>query len=772
MTAPVFFMVAGEPSGDLLGARLIAALKEQTGGAARFTGVGGERMVAEGLETIFPQSELAHVGLVEVLRHIPKLLRRIRQTADAVIKAQPAALITIDAPDFSFRVAKRVKARQQGHGFPLIHYVAPTVWAWRPGRARKIAGFLDHLLAVLPFEPPYFRHEGLGCTFVGHSIVEGGMEKGDAARFRATHAVSPGRTILVVLPGSRRSEITRMGPVFAETLSVLQKRHPDLLCVVPTLEQVAGQVRRAVEDWPVETIVVQGDEAKYDAFKAATAALACSGTVALELALAKLPAAITYRINPLTAFFIRRVIKVRFANLVNIMHGHEAVPEFIQEKCKPEKIAAALDTLLAEQAARQEQIAELDAVAAWLGQGENPPSARAARAVLDVVARHGVPPLAVMQVIPSLATGGAEQACVDINAALVAEGARSIVVSSGGKLVGAIEQAGGVHITLPVDSKNPLRILANAFALARFARRHDVGIIHARSRAPAWSAKMAARLAGRRFITTFHAAYKFSTPIKRFYNKVMAEGEAVIAISHMIARHIRSHYMAAHGRIVTITRGIDLDIFDPMHISATRVQAMRGGWGVADDKKIILMPARISRIKGHAVLIEAMEILKGEGKHSDAVAVMVGDDQGRRDYRDELENIIARKELGKQAVLAGHCDDIAAAYAAAELVVMPSIVPEGFGRVPVEAQAMGKPVIATDLGAVQETVVAGETGWLFPPHDARALALAIDHVLSLPRETKEQTAARAIAHVRAHYDKKKMCAATLDVYRKLAVNGS
>ena len=380
MTAPVIFLIAGEPSGDLLGAHLIGALRRLGPPGLRFVGIGGPRMIEAGLEPFFPMHELAHMGLAELLHHIPHILRRIRQTVAEIQHVRPAALVTIDAPDFSFRVAKQLK----GKGIPLIHYVAPTVWAWRPKRAQKIAGFLDHLLALLPFEPPYFTKVGLPCTFVGHPIIESRAGSGDAARFRSQNGLDASTPLLAVLLGSRNGELRRLAPIFGDTVARLRARHPELVCVVPTLPALADRVRSLTQDWHGRVIVVGTDQEKYDAFAAARAALACSGTIALELALARLPAVIAYRISAVTAFLYRRLIKIRFANLVNIMHDRLVVPELIQENCTAEQLAAACDQLLADPAARAAQIAGLTQTAQWLGEGDTPPSARAAQTVLKV----------------------------------------------------------------------------------------------------------------------------------------------------------------------------------------------------------------------------------------------------------------------------------------------------------------------------------------------------------------------------------------------------
>ncbi len=375
------FLVAGEPSGDVLGARLMRALKEETGGEVAFAGVGGPLMAAEGLDSLFPMSDLSVMGLAEVLPRIPRLLRRLAQTAAAARRLSPDAVVTIDAPDFSFRLAKKLK----GAAFPLIHYVAPTVWAWRPGRARKIARLLDHLLALLPFEPPYFTREGLACDFVGHPVIESGADRGDGAAFRRAHGIDPEAPLVCVLPGSRRGETSRLLPVFSETLRQLAAANPSLQVVVPAAQSVAGDVAAAATNWPVPALVVLGESERYAAFAAADVALAASGTVALELALAETPAVIAYRVSPLTAWIGRRLIRVPFANLVNIVLDREVVPEFLQERCRPDLLALALRDLLSDPDARQRQTDESRQAIAQLGGEGPPPSRRAARAVLSVI---------------------------------------------------------------------------------------------------------------------------------------------------------------------------------------------------------------------------------------------------------------------------------------------------------------------------------------------------------------------------------------------------
>jgi lipid-A-disaccharide synthase len=380
--APLIFLVAGEPSGDALGASLMAALKERTGGVVRFAGVGGEGMASQGLDSLFPMADLSVMGVAEVLPRLPRILRRLSETAREARRLRPAAVVTIDSPDFCFRLAKRLR----GAGIPLIHYVAPSVWAWRPGRARKIAAFLDHLLALLPFEPPYFEREGLACTFVGHPVVESGVDLGDGRRFRERHGITADAPLICVLPGSRRSETSRLLPIFAQAVAGLRATRPDLAAVVPVIGAVADEVARATADWPVPTTVVHGRADKIDAFAAANVALAASGTVALELAMAETPTVIAYRVSPISAWLARRLVRVSYANLVNLVLDRPAVPELLQEDCRPERLTVALDALLADETAKRAQVEAGREALARLGRGGPSPGDRAAAAVLDVIA--------------------------------------------------------------------------------------------------------------------------------------------------------------------------------------------------------------------------------------------------------------------------------------------------------------------------------------------------------------------------------------------------
>ncbi len=382
---PLIFLIAGEPSGDQLGGGLMAALTHETGGKICYAGIGGPQMTGQGLESLFPIDELSVMGIVEVLPHALSIYRRMRQTLAAIRAVRPAALVTIDSPSFTLEVSQRLK----GEGIPLIHYVAPSVWAWKPWRARRMAGYLDHLLALLPFEPPYFERHGLATTFVGHPAVESFDARTGGGGFRAGLGVPETAPLLCVLPGSRRGEVRRLLPVFGQTLAQLRQHHPDLHIVVPTVEGVAEQVRQAVHRWPVSAKLVTGGDEKYQAFAAADVALAASGTVAVELAVASLPAVVAYRLNPITEFLAARLISVDFVSLPNLVLNREAMPEFLQRDCTPGKLAAALDRLLSDPEARRAQVNDYRSVIELLGYGGAAPSYRAARTILKLIGTGG-----------------------------------------------------------------------------------------------------------------------------------------------------------------------------------------------------------------------------------------------------------------------------------------------------------------------------------------------------------------------------------------------
>ncbi|QJE74346.1 glycosyltransferase family 4 protein [Aerophototrophica crusticola] len=369
----------------------------------------------------------------------------------------------------------------------------------------------------------------------------------------------------------------------------------------------------------------------------------------------------------------------------------------------------------------------------------------------------------VMQVIPSLVTGGAERGCVDIAAAVQRAGGRAIVVSSGGPMARELERYGARHVTLPVDSKSPLVIRRNAKRLAALAKAEGVDIIHARSRAPAWSCLWAAEALGIPFVTTFHAPYNFKNGLKRWYNSVMSRGDRVIAVSRYVYDHVAANYGVGPDRLRLVHRGVDVDLLTPEKVTQGRMAALVREWRIPEHQRIVMLPGRLTRWKGQGVLIEAISKLG----RKDVRAVLVGGDQGRSDYRAELEGRIRALGLEGQVTIAGHCNDMAAAYMLADVVVSASTEPEAFGRIIVEAQAMGRPVIVTDLGAVRETVVAGETGLVVPPGDAGALADAIREVLDLDPLTRKAVGLDGMRHVRAHFTKEGMCAATLGIYAEL-----
>ena len=363
-----FFLIAGEPSGDRLGAALMAGLKALHPDV-RFSGVAGPLMQAEGMDSLFAMQELSVIGLLEVLPKYVQLKRRIRQTAEAALAAQPDAVITIDSPDFCLRVAGLVKAARPG--LRTIHYVAPSVWAWRPGRAAKMARVIDHVLTLLPFEPPLMTQAGMTAEFVGHPVVAEPL--GDAFAM-------PGQgPLLLALPGSRKSEVTRLAPVFGAVVARMAQSHPDLRVALPTLDAVADLVRALTADWPVVPEIITDRERKADAFAAADVALAASGTVSLELAANRCPMVVAYKMNPLTFWLMQQAALVDTVTLVNLVSQTRVVPEFLGPDCRPDRIAEALEAVLAAPGA---QDAAMTLTMERLGWGGDAPGLRAARSVL------------------------------------------------------------------------------------------------------------------------------------------------------------------------------------------------------------------------------------------------------------------------------------------------------------------------------------------------------------------------------------------------------
>ncbi len=377
------FVIAGEASGDKLGAALMAGLKGLT--EVEFQGVGGPLMQEEGLSSLFPMDELSVMGIAEILPKYRHLMRRINQTAEAVIAAQPDVLITIDSPDFSLRVARRVKAASD---IRTVHYVAPTVWAWRAGRAEKMAKVIDHVLALFPFEPPYMEAAGMDCDFVGHPVVAERVASAEEAEAFRTEQGLGGAPLLLVLPGSRRGEVSRLAPVFGEALRGIVAERPDIRPVIPTTGNVTDLVREAVAGWPVQPLVLDPrgmdpedyKRLKAAAFAAADAALAASGTVSLELAASDTPMVIAYDMSLISRIIISRMLKVDTVTLVNLVSDTRAVPEFVGRDCQPGPIAEAVLKLLDDPG---DQRAAMAVTMERLGKGGEAPGLRAAKAVLQ-----------------------------------------------------------------------------------------------------------------------------------------------------------------------------------------------------------------------------------------------------------------------------------------------------------------------------------------------------------------------------------------------------
>ncbi|MDX2157358.1 MAG: glycosyltransferase family 4 protein [Hyphomicrobiaceae bacterium] len=380
----------------------------------------------------------------------------------------------------------------------------------------------------------------------------------------------------------------------------------------------------------------------------------------------------------------------------------------------------------------------------------------------------------ILQIVPRLDTGGAELSALEINEALVAAGGRSLVLTEGGRMADRVPAAGGELIEFPAGTKNPVRMLLNARALGRLMASEGVDLVHARSRAPAWSTLIAARRSGTPFVTTYHGAYGERDPLKRLYNSVMARADIVIANSRYTADLVRSRYGTPESTIRVIHRGVDMARFDPAAICAGRIARLRAGWGIAADAPVILQAARLTAWKGQRVLIEAVGQLAASGRLGEARVVLAGDDQGRHGYARELAELATRLGIDDRVLLAGHVDDIAAAFAVAQVAVVASTEPEAFGRAAAEAQALACPVIATDIGAPPETVRAmarvgpdAATGWLVPPGDASALAGAIGAALALSPSERSAMGARARSHIATRFTLSAMRRSTLAVYDQL-----
>jgi lipid-A-disaccharide synthase len=378
------FLIATEESGDRLGAHLMKVLRQRLGGAVRFEGVGGQSMAREGLTSLFPIEELSIIGLAAVLKQLPKVLRLIRETVGAVMRAHPDILVIIDSPDFTHRVARRVRARDPA--IPIIDYVSPSVWAWRPGRARAMRAYIDHVLALLPFEPEEYRRlRGPPCSYVGHPLTEQLATLRPGAEEQKRRNEAP--PVLLVLPGSRRSEISHHMAVFGETLARLQADGIAFELILPTMPHLVEVIQQGVKSWKIAPRVVVGEQEKRAAFRIANAALAKSGTVTLELALAGVPMVTAYRTGALEAWILLRAINVKSVILANLVVGENVVPEFLQQDFTPEKLVPALREILGDSPSRRQQVEAFARIDTIMSTGNQSPGVRAADIVLATLRR-------------------------------------------------------------------------------------------------------------------------------------------------------------------------------------------------------------------------------------------------------------------------------------------------------------------------------------------------------------------------------------------------
>ena len=384
------FLVAGEHSGDALGAGLMRAITANRQGGVRYRGVGGPLMQAEGLVSLFPLSDVAVMGAVAVLKRLPHLVRRVHQTVDAAIAAEPDAVVIIDSPDFTHPIAKRLRRRRPG--IPIIDYVSPSVWAWRSGRAKKMLGYIDEVLALLPFEPAeYERLGGPHCTYVGHPLIErlDDIRNAAARELAERLKLDAAKPVLLVLPGSRRSEVERLIGDFGDAVGVLAKRRQPLTVVIPTVRYVRALIEQKTAAWAIQPHIIDGAADKYAAMRLARAALAASGTVTLELGLAGVPAVVSYKVDAVM-LMLRSMLKTPSIVLTNLVAGKIIYPELLQEACTGEQLADALQPLLGESVARQRQVEALATIPERMQLPSGTPSEAAARAVLAVLDAHAI----------------------------------------------------------------------------------------------------------------------------------------------------------------------------------------------------------------------------------------------------------------------------------------------------------------------------------------------------------------------------------------------
>lgn len=380
-TTHTIWLLAGETSGDELGAKLIKALRHFDPNL-KFCGVGGPKMQELGLEILFPMQDLAVMGLVEVLPKIRMLSNRLNQAVEDIKQKQPDVVVTIDSPGFSLRLLKRIADLH----IPRVHYVAPQVWAWHESRVKKFPGLWEKLLCLLPFEKTFFAKHGLDSTFVGHPILETEVHHGNGQQFRQDHQIAATTPVLLLMPGSRRSELPKLMPVFKQTLILLKRQLHDLVAVIPTSPLAKEHVQHTVQNWPVKPIIIHNQQDKYNAYATANAALTKSGTTTLELALAKVPMIVTYRVNPVTAMIARRMIKVPYVCMLNLLAGKQIVPELLQEDCNPAHLTETLMELLTDhQKAKAQQDAFNEIMHQLLGPNDELPSHVAAKEILGMI---------------------------------------------------------------------------------------------------------------------------------------------------------------------------------------------------------------------------------------------------------------------------------------------------------------------------------------------------------------------------------------------------
>jgi len=377
------YLVAGEPSGDLLGSRLMRAMKERLGDKVEFFGVGGDTMEEEGLLSLFDITDLAVMGIIEVIPSIPKVLRHIKEVVTDIKEKQPDVLITIDSWSFSSRIHKAV--RKEHIKLPQMHYVAPQVWAWKKKRAKTMYKYIDCLMTLLAQEPKYFTPYHLPAYFVGHPVIESDVVVADGKGFREKYGIDGGKRIISLLPGSRKNEVTKLLPIFIETAKRMVKKDKNFYFVLPTVSTVENNVKKMMAKSGLDYVVIDNEKDRYQAFHVSEAAIAASGTVALELAIAKVPHIIAYRVAPLTAWLVKHLLHIQFVNLSNILLGREIVPELLQERCEAANIENHILTLMKKGTLYEKQQAGFEKVCHLLGMGERTPSENACEVILSQI---------------------------------------------------------------------------------------------------------------------------------------------------------------------------------------------------------------------------------------------------------------------------------------------------------------------------------------------------------------------------------------------------